>query len=92
LINYHFNELQQRSNITATVKMKQPKIKITDTNGKDWGYKKVMSMNWDNDGRLWVVNVDFMESGNSNEFSPFYNYTGEFTNVHGNLKGEIVFD
>lgn len=72
--------------------MKQPKIKITDTNGKDWGYKKVMSMHWDNDGRLWVVNVDFMESGNSNEFSPFYNYTGEFTNVHGNLKGEIVFD
>ena len=27
--------------------MKQPKIKITDTYGKDWGYKKIMSMNWD---------------------------------------------
>jgi hypothetical protein len=39
---------------------------------------------------VWLVKVNFMESGS--EFSPFYNYTGEFTNVHGNLKGEIVFD
>ena len=70
--------------------MKQPKIKITDTNGKDLGCKKVMSMNWDSDGRLWVVSVDFMEDGNSNEFLPFYNYTGEFVDVHGNLKGEIL--
>lgn len=72
--------------------MKQLKIKITDTNGKDWGYKKVMSMNQDNYGRLYMVIIDFMEFGNSNEFSPFYNYTGEFINVHGNLKGKIVFD
>jgi len=69
---------------------KQPMMKITDTNGKDWGFKKVMSMNWDNDGKLWSVLIDFMENGNSNDFSPFYNYTGEFINQHGNLKGKII--
>jgi hypothetical protein len=72
--------------------MKQPKMKVTDSNGKDWGCKKVMSMNWDNVGKLWVVSIDFIESGLSYEFISFYNHSGEFKNVHGNLKGEIVVD
>lgn len=72
--------------------MKQPIMRVTDIHGNDFGYKKIMKMSWDNDGHLWCVSIDFMDSGNSNEFSPFYNYTGEFVNNHGNLKGEIVYD
>lgn len=74
--------------------MKQPKIKITDTNGKNWGHRKIISMNWNNIGVLWLITVDFMESGNSNDFATFYDYdnTSEFTNIHGNLKGIIIVD
>lgn len=67
-------------------------MRVTDTNGRDWGLKKIMSMNWDSDGLLWIVKVDFMESGNSNDFSAFYNHTGEFISIHGNLIGELVYD
>jgi hypothetical protein len=72
--------------------MKQPKMKITDINGKDWGCKKVISMNWDDGGNIWMVTIDFMDNGNSNDFAHLYNYTGELVDAHGNLKGEIVFD
>lgn len=71
--------------------MIQPKMRVIDTNGKDWGYKPVMSMNWDSNGRLWMVSIDFIESGNSNEFLPLYNHPFGFANYHGNLKGEIFF-
>ena len=78
--------------------MKQLKLKITDLNGKHWGDKKIMSMNWDDDGKVWMIDVDFMETGNSNDFTPFYyygvnkNHSGEFLNLGGNLKGEIIPD
>jgi hypothetical protein len=71
--------------------MKQPKMKIIDIHGKEWGEKNVRSINWDHSGNLWVVNVDFMGDDNSNGFLPFYNYTGEFVSVHGNLKGELIY-
>ena len=68
--------------------MKQLKVKVLDTNGsKDWGYKKVMSMHWNINGKLYLIMVDFMESGS--DFSAFYNYTGEFINRHGNLKAKF---
>lgn len=72
--------------------MKQPKMRVTSTQGKDWGYKRVVSMHWDNNERLWLVNIDFMESGNSNDFLSLYNHTGEFISSQGNLKGELVFE
>jgi len=73
--------------------MKQPKVKVTDINGKEWGFKKVTSMNWDHLGNLWMISVDFMETGISGEMSPFYDYdrTGEFVNRHGNLKAKLIF-
>ncbi len=72
----------------------QPKIKITDVvDGKEWGFKNIMSMNWDNNNKLNCITVDFMEDGNSNEFLPLYNNGGgEFISVHRNLKGEFTFD
>lgn len=74
--------------------MKQLKIKITDVNGKDWGYKKIMSMSWDNQGNLYMIMVNFMESDIASNFAPFYDYnnTGEFTNNAGNLKGKIIYN
>tara|TARA_R110000744_G_scaffold372550_1_gene484223 strand:+ start:677 stop:898 length:222 start_codon:yes stop_codon:yes gene_type:complete len=72
--------------------MKQLKIKVTESNGKDWGYKNVMSMNWYKDGKLNMVSVDFMNSGKSSEYSIFYNYEGTLRNNHGNLSGEIFYN
>jgi hypothetical protein len=72
--------------------MEQPKIHITDIHGKDWGVKKVMSCNWDEDETLWVISLNFMGTGNSNDYAPFYDYErdGEFKNSHGNLIGKLV--
>jgi hypothetical protein len=74
--------------------MNQPKINIVDKHGKTYGPKNVISLNWNNDGHLWMILVDFMGSKSSDDFSPFYDYdnTGEFVNVHGNLKGTIIFN
>lgn len=72
--------------------MKQPFMLVTDNQGNDYGLKKVMLIRFDDNGILCMVSIDFMESGNSNDFSPFYNKgDGEFTNIHGNLKGKIIF-
>lgn len=46
-----------------------------------------MSMHWNINGKLYLIMVDFMESGS--DFSAFYNYTGEFINRHGNLKAKF---
>lgn len=39
--------------------MKQPRMRVTDIYGKDYGYKKIMEMAWDNEGNLWFVTIDF---------------------------------
>ena len=72
--------------------MKQLEIRITDIHGKNWGIKKVMSCNWDEEGNLWVVNVNFMETNNSNDYAPFYDYknSGKFNNISGNLIGKLI--
>lgn len=72
--------------------MKQPEIKVTSTSGVDFGYRKIVSMNWDREVRLWVVNVDFMGTGDSTGYLAFYNYTGEFLSANENLRGEITFN
>ena len=38
--------------------MKQPKIKI-ECNGKDWGIKKIMGINWNRNGLIESVFVQF---------------------------------
>lgn len=79
--------------------MKQPKIHVTDINGNtDWGLKPVKAIHWGSDNEISSVSVDFMENGNSNDYSPFYNYShllieeGELINAHGNLKGVLIFE
>lgn len=69
--------------------MKQPTIKVTDIHGKDLGTKKVMSVEWKADGEIWMVLIDFMESGNSKDYSAYFKQENEFRNIHGNLKGEL---
>lgn len=72
--------------------MKQPNIQITDINGKDWGCRNIISMTWGNNGKLWCVIVDFMNTGKSIDFLALYDYEGigEFTNSNDHLKGVII--
>lgn len=71
--------------------MKQPKMRIKDLNGKDWGDKKVTSMHW-KDSLLWCIIVDFMDDGNSNDYLAFYiKDKGKYISENDNLIGEIAF-
>jgi hypothetical protein len=72
--------------------MKQPKIHITDIHGKDFGIKKVINLEWNTSGKLVKITVDFM--GEYRDLMGMYDIdsTDIFTNVHGNLKGELIFD
>ena len=74
--------------------MKQPKMEITDINGKHWGQKKIMSLNWSSDGKLVSAGVNFMNFRHSSDLAIFYDYigNGEFINTHKNLKGTIIFE
>jgi hypothetical protein len=71
--------------------MKQPKIQITDIHGEDWGVKKVTHLGWNINGNLVEIKVDFM--GNYYDLMVMYDIdcTGTFTNIHGNLKGKLIF-
>lgn len=72
--------------------MKQPKIRIKDLNGKDWGDKKVVSMHW-KDSLLWLIVVDFMDDGNSNDYLAFYiKDSGKYISENDNLIGELSFN
>jgi len=72
--------------------MKQPKIKITDKTGKDWGLKNIVALHWNARGEIWVISVDFMGNG-SNDFSCFYLSDDGITyaNSFGNLFGTLEF-
>lgn len=71
--------------------MKQPKMRIKDLNGKDWGDKKVISMHW-KDSLLWLIVVDFMDNGNSNDYLAFYiKDKGKYISENDNLIGELSF-
>jgi len=52
--------------------------------------KKVTNIGWNPDGELVEITVDFM--GEYRDLMVMYdiNCTGSFTNVHGNLKGELI--
>lgn len=69
--------------------MKQLNIRIVDINGKDWGMKSIVSLNWNLQGDLWSIQVDFM--GNHQDLLIMYDYDGlgEFKNTHGNLIGRL---
>jgi hypothetical protein len=69
--------------------MKQPKIRITDVHGTNFGIKNVTSVGWNIDGGLVEIKVDFM--GNYYDLMAMYDIdcTGIFTNNPGNLKGEL---
>ena len=66
--------------------MKQPKIKITDSHGQDWGIKKVKTLHWNLEGKLNTIQVDF--SGTMDMYD--LDDEGVFTNTHGNLKGVLI--
>ena len=71
--------------------MKQPKMRIKDLNGKDWGDRKVISMHWNN-SLLWLIIVDFMDDGNSNAYLAFYiKDKGKYISENDNLIGEMSF-
>ena len=72
--------------------MKQPKVHITDINGKDFGIKNVTELNWDNYGYLHSITVDFMGDGTDLMVMLDYKETEIYTNLHGNLKGELIYD
>ena len=73
--------------------MKQPKMKIVDNKGNDFGIKKVMSLEWDRQGRLLFVIIDYFDNNDSCEFPVFVDNNGNgFINQHGNLKGELIFE
>ena len=68
--------------------MKQPKIKITDIHGKDWGVKNVKTLHWNLDGKLNTIQVDFTETMDMYDIDD----KGVFTNTHGNMKGVIIWE
>lgn len=71
--------------------MKQPKMRIKDLNGKDWGDKKVISLHWSN-SLLWIIIVDFMDDGNSSDYLAFYiKDRGKYISENENLIGELIF-
>ncbi len=72
--------------------MKQPKIRIVDINGTDFGIKHIVALSWNRDGVLSFVQVDFM--GEHRDLLSMYSIDGnpEFINSHGNLIGSIIWD
>lgn len=72
--------------------MKQPKIHITDIHNQDWGMKNVSTVHWNIDGEISSIQIDFM--GNQYDLMDMYDIdnTGVFTNTHGNLKGQIIWE
>lgn len=66
--------------------MIQPKVKITDINGQDFGIKNVLGVFWDANGVIIGIEVYF---GNKTIFID-HNKNGIFTNPKGNLKCEFV--
>ena len=68
--------------------MKQPKIKITDIHGQDWGIKKVKTLHWNLEGKLNTIQVDFTETMGMYDLDD----EGVFTNTHGNLKGVLIWE
>jgi len=69
--------------------MEQLNIHIQENNGKDWGIKKIVSINWSH-GRIYNISIDWYD--NEIDSIPMWDYngTGEFVNSHGNLIGKII--
>ena len=69
--------------------MKQPKIHITDINGKDWGVFDIMQLNWQND-KINSVLVNWYKSKTNSDYMSMYLYDNKFKNSHKNLIGELL--
>ena len=69
--------------------MEQPTIKIKDKFGKDFGDKKVLSLHWNSNGKLYLIKVEFLSfEGSTDVLDLFdYNFTDNFINSYGNLIG-----
>jgi len=65
-------------------------VNIRDINGKDYANKSVFQINWDKNGRVTCILVDFI--GDGMDLMPMYNFENPliFKNVHGNLIGEFI--
>ncbi len=70
--------------------MKQLEIHITDTNGKDWGNKKITLLNWQR-GEIRYIEVDWYEIDRDN-MSMYLEADGYFKNTHQNLIGKIIYN
>jgi hypothetical protein len=68
--------------------MKQLQIHITDEN-KDWGIKNIMQINWNHEGKIHSILVNFYDS---NDLMIMFDYNNDnnFINTFGNLKGKIL--
>jgi|APGre2960657404_1045060.scaffolds.fasta_scaffold46017_4 penicillin V acylase-like amidase (Ntn superfamily) len=69
--------------------MKQPKTKITDIHGTDWGIKKVKTLHWNIEDKLNTIEVEFA-SGTMTMYD--LDDEGVFTNPQGNMKGVIIWE
>lgn len=69
--------------------MKQPKIHIKD-NYRDWGLFDVMVIYWNDQHKIYSINVDWFKNGENTLVMFDYDSTGEFINPQGNLKGTLI--
>jgi hypothetical protein len=70
--------------------MKQPRIRIKDTHGKDYGEKPVTAIHWNNDGEIISITVNFMGSDMYPMVMIPDGNSSSFKNVKGNLIAQFA--
>ena len=67
--------------------MKQPQVHLKDQN-YDWGLRKVIQINWNSDGFIDMIEVEF-----GGRMFMRYDYDLKcYVNIPGNLKAELIFN
>jgi hypothetical protein len=68
--------------------MKQLQIHIKDEH-RDWGMKNIMQINWNDQGKINSILVNFY---NSSDLMVMFDYNNDnnFVNTFGNLQGKIM--
>jgi hypothetical protein len=70
--------------------MQQPEIEVFNViDNKSWGVKKIVQMNWTDEGILWCILVEFIKGSSENLAMYNYGNEGVFCNSHGNLMGKL---
>lgn len=64
--------------------MKQPKIRVWDIHGQDYGIKTVTAVNWNNDGEVVSIMVNYLDS----DMYPMVMIAEG--NLFKNLKGNLI--